>query len=480
MDARITDGAARTNGRRPGHVDMITDGERPAADPSADPPTHRVAVVPRPRAADGAGAGGAVPQTVSRTASPRTRPGSRSWRRGPARRSPGGPRPIRAHDRRAASACPQAAARLLRRAGPHPGRRPTVPPRGSRRFRHFAVRVQPPASTTRRPRREGRGGPTTPPGPATTRIPVVPPPRPAPPRPRPAPCDPAPPRPAPARPAPACSDPAGPVPARPGLAARTERRDAARPGPQRSPRPGERVRDIGDPRRRPAPAVESDPGRPRDHPGPGRRSVPAAPQQPAVDPATARVPLVAATPETTATDPATARVPVVAVNPAGDGVTEQVPAVPARQRFAAPVSRFDPSLFDAATMRVPHVSAPARSPAPPCRRCTSAARRRRSGPCATFSRRPPAPTPAPRRSTTATGCSTTPRCCARSTPSAPCSAPPASATATGSGSASRRAPPTCTSRSSRRCRSARPTSPSTRTTPTSAPTWCSARRGSAP
>ena len=53
MDARITDGSARTNGRRPGHVDMITDSERPAADPSADPPTHRVAVVPRPRVADG-------------------------------------------------------------------------------------------------------------------------------------------------------------------------------------------------------------------------------------------------------------------------------------------------------------------------------------------------------------------------------------------------------------------------------------------
>jgi hypothetical protein len=49
------------------------------------------------------------------------------------------------------------------------------------------------------------------------------------------------------------------------------------------------------------------------------------------------------------------------VNPAGDGVTEQVPTVPV-QPSAAPVSRFDPSLFDGATMRVPHVPAPARNP----------------------------------------------------------------------------------------------------------------------
>ena len=57
---------------------------------------------------------------------------------------------------------------------------------------------------------------------------------------------------------------------------------------------------------------------------------------------------------------------------------------------------------------------------------------------------------------------------------------PGSASATGSASGSPPAPPSCTSRSSPCCRSAPRTCRSTPTTRTNAPSWCSARRTSAP
>ena len=259
MDARITDGAARTNGRRPGHVDMITDSERPAADPSLEPPTHRVAVVPRPRPADGAGAAGRrashmVARRVSRTASPRTRPGSRSWRRGPAQRSPRGPRPIRAHDQRAASACPGGSpAAQSGRSAPRP-----APDRAASRITSVpALRGDGPAPRVDAPAPRVAG-------PRTTRIPVVPPPRPAPPRPgppRPAP-GPAPPRPGPPRPAPAPPQPGPfrPVPAPPRAPSDATPRVPARNG-RRDPasecvtsaipvvaRPGRRERSRSTPR----------------------------------------------------------------------------------------------------------------------------------------------------------------------------------------------------------------------------------------
>jgi hypothetical protein len=229
MDARITDGAARTNGRRPGHVDMITDGERPAADPSADPPTHRVAVIPRPRAADGGGAadgaahGGADGDSADTTRVPVVAPPPRpatAGRRAPdpgPRSTPGVGRPAQAGRPAPLPAPDRAASRItsvsaLRGEGPAP-------------------RVENPAFRAGR----GRGGPAAPAAAATIRIPVVPPPRPAPARLGPlqeAPPRSAPPRSAPPRSAPPRSAPPQPGPfrpARPRRAHRATRRRASRP-----------------------------------------------------------------------------------------------------------------------------------------------------------------------------------------------------------------------------------------------------------
>ena len=210
-----------------------------------------------------------------------------------------------------------------------------------------------------------------------------------------------------------------------------------------------------------------------------------------------------------ATEGLTERLPVVpprpSTAPAGDPATTRVPQVPSPSRRRRPEvprrippaagSRTPPATeVDPAGRRRPHpagLGRPPRAAAPSCsapstqRRATfssvylgglAAPKRTLRDILETTARR----TRAPRPSTTAVRCSTTPRCCVRSTPSASLSARAASAPATGSASACRRAPPTCTSRSSRRCRSVPPTCPSTPTTPTSAPTWCSARRGSAP
>ena len=465
MDARITDGAARTNGRRPGHVDMITDSERPAADPSAEPPTHRVAVVPHPRAADGGGGGaangGADGVSADTTRVPVVAPRSRPAAAGRHAPDPG-PRSTRSVGRPAGGGRPAQSGR----SAPLP-----APDRAASRITSVpalrgdgpAPRVEDPAFRAGR----GRGGLAAPPPPRrphefrSSRRPAPPRPGSARPRPRRAPpAPPAPPRrppqPGPFRPAPA--PPRAPSDATPRVPARNGHRDPA------SECVTSAIPVVAPPR--PSRAIPVDPATARV---PVVAATPAAPQQPAADPATARVPLVAATPETSATDPATARVPVVPVNPAGDGVTEQVPAVPA-QPSAAPVSRFDPSLFDAATMRVPHVPAPARNPrtavpsvyvggpAPPPRTLLDIL----EATAARFPRR------GDRRRPTGAGLH---RALREVAPLGGMLVPPGSATVTGWGFGSRPARPTSTSPSSPCSPWARRTCRSTWTTRTSARRW---------
>ena len=134
-------------------------------------------------------------------------------------------------------------------------------------------------------------------------------------------------------------------------------------------------------------------------------------------------------------------------------VRPRVRRCPARGRRSATVhpSRFPGRLRGTARPRRPNRNPVLPGPWPPSSppRSTWAALRPHRAPSTTSSRPRPGPTRTPPRSTTAVAYSTTPRSCARSTPSAPGSARPGSAWATGSASASRPAPPTSTSRSSR-------------------------------
>ena len=419
---------------------MITRSAR-AADPNAEPPTHRVAVVPRSRPADGPAAGPAEH-------------GDRpcGWRRGRCRGwrfcghypSPG----------RGAAAPPGACRSARTRSGPTTADAPRRP----------ALRRQQPAPSV-----------PSAPRPALTRA-VPPGPlgstsgRRRPDRLRSGRLRPGPPRPGLVRPSRARPGPFRASPFAPG--------DATARVPARNGRPGPASEGATSaiPVVAPASAVQSDPGRPGNRPGPGRRG-PTGGTAAACGPHDRSGPARRSGSGDARVRPRDRPGPGPPGEPGGrrrDG------AGPGRPRAAVrhpriPLRRHPDRYTDHARA----AGAGPRSELAPRRAVL--VRRRARGAEADPARHPREPPPrahpdAPRRSTTAPRCSLPRRCCARSTTlGGRGSRPPGSAPATGSASGSRPAPPTCTWRSSRCWRPAPPTSRSTPTTPTSAPTWSSAR-----